>query len=115
MLNHIIDCCLNYVMHAFHQANYQFAYRVHATGKGYGDDSGENRGYGGNDAEFGHSETRNGQKTTGAYFVELPDGRLQRVDYYVDGDSGYVARVSYSGSNGASGEKGGHAAAAGDN
>jgi hypothetical protein len=74
--------------------------------QGYGSD--ENRGYGGGagaSAEFGHSEARNGDKTTGAYFVELPDGRLQRVDYYVDGYSGYVARVTYSGGRDGSGER----------
>ena len=29
------------------------------------------------------------------YHVELPDGRIQRVEYYVSGDSGFVAKVSY--------------------
>ena len=44
-----------------------------------------------------HSETRNGDTTQGEYFVNLPDGRLQRVVYTVAGDGGYVAEVTYEG------------------
>ncbi|XP_042239515.1 cuticle protein 18.6-like [Homarus americanus] len=51
--------------------------------------------YSGND--FGHEESRDGYNTQGTYFVLLPDGRVQRVTYYVDGDSGYVAEVTYEG------------------
>ncbi|XP_027227393.2 cuticle protein 21 [Penaeus vannamei] len=51
--------------------------------------------YSGND--FGHQEARDGYKTEGNYYVQLPDGRLQQVEYTVDGDSGYVAEVSYEG------------------
>ena len=29
--------------------------------------------------------------------MQLPDGRLQEVKYYVNGDSGYVAEVTYQG------------------
>nr|XP_027218557.1 pro-resilin-like [Penaeus vannamei] len=47
--------------------------------------------------EFGHQEARDGDHTQGSYYVHLPDGRLQKVTYYVDGDSGYVAEVSYEG------------------
>ncbi|XP_068216723.1 uncharacterized protein [Palaemon carinicauda] len=47
--------------------------------------------------DFGHQETRNGYDTKGTYYVQLPDGRLQKVTYYVNGDSGYVAEVSYQG------------------
>lgn len=46
---------------------------------------------------FGHGETRDGYNTKGEYFVNLPDGRLQRVSYVVSGDSGYQAQVSYVG------------------
>ncbi|XP_076059606.1 larval cuticle protein A3A-like [Oratosquilla oratoria] len=51
--------------------------------------------YSGND--FGHQETRDGYNTQGSYSVLLPDGRLQTVTYTVNGDSGYVAQVSYEG------------------
>ncbi|XP_042875686.1 cuticle protein 7-like [Penaeus japonicus] len=51
--------------------------------------------YSGND--FGHQESRDGDNTEGSYYVQLPDGRLQKVTYYVDGDNGYVADVTYEG------------------
>ncbi|KAK7076333.1 hypothetical protein SK128_016688 [Halocaridina rubra] len=51
--------------------------------------------YSGND--FGHEESRNRDFTEGSYYVLLPDGRLQSVKYYVDGNSGYVVEVTYEG------------------
>ncbi|XP_064123070.1 cuticle protein 8-like [Macrobrachium nipponense] len=54
-----------------------------------GDDSSSN--------EFGHQEARDGEDTQGSYYVQLPDGRLQKVSFHVDGDDGYVAEVTYSG------------------
>ncbi|XP_068209973.1 cuticle protein 7-like [Palaemon carinicauda] len=47
--------------------------------------------------EFGHQETRDGDDTQGSYYVQLPDGRLQKVSYHVDDDDGYIAEVSYEG------------------
>ena len=47
--------------------------------------------------DFGHQEARDGYDTEGSYYVLLPDGRLQKVDYTVNGDSGFVAQVSYEG------------------
>ncbi|XP_063591644.1 cuticle protein 7-like [Penaeus indicus] len=47
--------------------------------------------------DFGHQESRDGDLTQGSYYVLLPDGRLQRVTYNVNGDSGYLAEVTYEG------------------
>ncbi|XP_076059559.1 pro-resilin-like [Oratosquilla oratoria] len=47
--------------------------------------------------DFGHQESRDGDFTQGSYYVLLPDGRTQRVTYNVDGDSGFVAEVTYEG------------------
>ncbi|XP_066948530.1 pro-resilin-like [Macrobrachium rosenbergii] len=47
--------------------------------------------------DFGHQEARDGDDTQGSYYVQLPDGRLQKVSYHVDGDDGYVAEVTYDG------------------
>ncbi|XP_042226793.1 cuticle protein-like [Homarus americanus] len=47
--------------------------------------------------DFGHKESRDGDHTQGSYYVQLPDSRHQTVTYYVDGDSGYVAEVTYEG------------------
>ena len=46
---------------------------------------------------FGQAESRDGYSATGEYFVNLPDGRLQKVTYSVNGDGGYVADVTYTG------------------
>ena len=46
---------------------------------------------------FGQNESRDGYATSGSYYVALPDGRVQKVVYTVNGDSGYIADVSYSG------------------
>ena len=59
-----------------------------------------NYGYGVKDdyagLNFGHTEDRNGYNTQGNYFVNLPDGRLQTVNYHAD-EAGYVADVQYTG------------------
>ena len=45
---------------------------------------------------FGHTENREGYNTQGTYYVNLPDGRLQTVNYHAD-EAGYVADVQYTG------------------
>merc|ERR1719266_961412 len=44
---------------------------------------------------YGAGERRDGAITSGSYFVLLPDGRRQRVDYTVNAADGYVATVTY--------------------
>ncbi|XP_042226711.1 cuticle protein 8-like [Homarus americanus] len=61
----------------------------------YGFDWAVQDGESGND--FGQQEARDNDNTKGSYTVQLPDGRLQTVTYYVDGDSGYVVDVKYDG------------------
>ncbi len=46
---------------------------------------------------YGQAESRDGDATTGSYYVLLPDGRTQTVNYNVDKYSGFQAQVSYEG------------------
>lgn len=59
---------------------YQFEYNVNEYGN-----------------QFGHAESSDGKQVTGRYFVRLPDGRLQTVDFKSDPYSGYIANVQYEG------------------
>eukprot|EP00095_Tigriopus_kingsejongensis_P008664 maker-scaffold72_size415059-snap-gene-0.9 protein:Tk08664 transcript:maker-scaffold72_size415059-snap-gene-0.9-mRNA-1 annotation:"rna-directed dna polymerase from mobile element jockey-like" len=61
-----------------HGGQYSFGYKVH---DGYNN--------------FGHQETRHGGNTKGSYHVKLPNGKLQTVNYHVDGYSGYVAKAQW--------------------
>jgi len=47
--------------------------------------------------DFGHQESSDGNVVTGSYRVVLPDGRTQTVTFKVEGESGYVAEVTYEG------------------
>ncbi|XP_037791470.1 cuticle protein 18.6-like [Penaeus monodon] len=47
--------------------------------------------------DFSAQEHRDGDKTEGSYQILLPDTRVQKVTYTVDGDSGFVAEVTYEG------------------
>ncbi|XP_068227571.1 pro-resilin-like [Palaemon carinicauda] len=44
---------------------------------------------------YGHAEQREGPNSSGEYRVLLPDGRTQIVKYTVEGDVGYIAKISY--------------------
>ncbi|XP_055918910.1 pro-resilin [Eupeodes corollae] len=104
---------------------------------GYG--AGSNNGYGngnGNDEEnygpakyefkydvqdyesgndFGHMESRDGDRTVGRYYVLLPDGRKQVVDYEAD-QNGYRPTITYEQTGNAynNGAHGGSAGGRGD-
>nr|XP_023019380.1 uncharacterized protein LOC111508185 [Leptinotarsa decemlineata] len=60
-------------------ARYAFGYRIKDAKEGN---------------DFGHQEKRNGKNAEGSYYVLLPDGRKQKVDYFAD-TSGYHAKVTY--------------------
>ncbi|KAJ8959078.1 hypothetical protein NQ318_022335 [Aromia moschata] len=46
---------------------------------------------------FGKNEAGDAAgRVTGSYYVYLPDGRLMTVDYSVDGNSGFIPRISFS-------------------
>ena len=45
--------------------------------------------------DFGQDETKNEDSVKGFYYALLPDDRKQTVTYEINGDSGYVAHVSY--------------------
>ena len=55
-----------------------------------------NYGVQSDNSNFGQEEEGDGQNVRGSYYVQLPDGRLQKVDYWAD-ESGYHATVSYEG------------------
>ncbi|CAG9854757.1 unnamed protein product [Phyllotreta striolata] len=46
---------------------------------------------------YGKSETGDAAgRVSGSFYVLLPDGRLMTVDYYADGESGFVPKVTFS-------------------
>ncbi|XP_075987492.1 uncharacterized protein LOC142984066 [Anticarsia gemmatalis] len=59
-------------------ANYDFAYKVNDYESG---------------SEFGHTETRQDNRAEGSYFVVLPDGTKQVVEYEAD-ERGFKPRIS---------------------
>ncbi len=60
---------------------YNFAYNVYNQGEHY------------EHQNFKQEENRDGYQTHGEYSVQLPDGRIQRVVYRVDGDSGKFPQI----------------------
>lgn len=44
---------------------------------------------------YGQQETGLNNRVDGSYYVWLPDNRLMRVTYYVEGDSGFVPTITY--------------------
>ncbi|XP_066957967.1 uncharacterized protein [Macrobrachium rosenbergii] len=61
-------------------APYQFSYKVKDRAQG---------------ADFGHQEGSDGTIVRGQYFVVLPDGRRQTVQYRADHVNGYQSEVEY--------------------
>lgn len=46
--------------------------------------------------KFGHQENRKGDLAVGSYYVLLPDGRIQLVEYEAD-QGGYRPKITYQG------------------
>ncbi|CAL4122954.1 unnamed protein product [Meganyctiphanes norvegica] len=44
---------------------------------------------------YGQREAADNGRVEGVYYVWQPDGRLRKVEYYVDGDSGFVPTITY--------------------
>ena len=42
---------------------------------------------------FGQQEARDGDSTSGSYYVQMADGRMQIVNYSVEPDTGYVVEI----------------------
>ncbi|XP_045781213.1 pro-resilin-like [Maniola jurtina] len=59
-------------------ASYEFGYAVSDSSSG---------------SDFGHAESRRDQRAEGSYFVVLPDGTKQTVDYEAD-EQGFKPRIS---------------------
>ena len=54
------------------------------------------------DNQFGHLESKEGDRVVGVYEVSQPDGRDRVVSYTADDQGGFVANVTYSSSDGES-------------
>ncbi|XP_069182742.1 cuticle protein 19.8 [Procambarus clarkii] len=44
---------------------------------------------------YGQQESAKNDRVEGSYHVLLPDNRLMKVTYYVDGKSGFVPTITY--------------------
>lgn len=55
--------------------------------------------------DFGHKESRDGDITRGVYYVLLPDGRRQKVEYEAD-QNGYRPKITYEQANNGNGNGG---------
>ncbi|CAG5054283.1 unnamed protein product [Parnassius apollo] len=69
---------MNIIREALEPANYEFSYKVSDYESG---------------SDFGHAENRQDDKAEGTYFVVLPDGTKQVVEYEADED-GFKPRIS---------------------
>ncbi|XP_061381065.1 pro-resilin-like isoform X1 [Danaus plexippus] len=70
--------CVNNIVISQEPANYDFGYKVNDLESG---------------SDFGHSETRQENRAEGSYFVVLPDGTKQIVEYEAD-ERGFKPRIS---------------------
>lgn len=73
-----------YIYKIFNWSNYfKYEYQYKVEDKPSGNYYGQN--------EVGKDTGR----IEGSYFVYLPDGRLMTVTYYVDGESGFVPKITF--------------------
>lgn len=69
-------------------ANYEFSYEVNDPDSG---------------SDFGHEEDRQDEEARGTYYVLLPDGRKQIVEYEAD-EEGYKPMIRYEEAQGGQGD-----------
>lgn len=110
LLNHIYFRCVfgGLFFHFQEPAKYEFSYEVKDEQSG---------------SNYGHKETRNGDRAQGEFNVLLPDGRKQIVEYEADQD-GFKPQIRYEGeantsggynSGGPNGNNGGYSSGRPDN
>jgi hypothetical protein len=72
-------CNLRHTLLFQEPANYEFSYEVNDPDSG---------------SDFGHEEDRQEEEAKGSYYVLLPDGRKQIVEYEAD-EEGYKPMIRY--------------------
>jgi len=85
-----VSCTLWHTVLLQEPAHYEFSYEVNDPNSG---------------SDFGHEESRQDEDAKGTYFVLLPDGRKQIVEYEAD-EEGFKPMIRYEEAQGYPGSQG---------